>query len=286
MAKVIHLIFSFMRGFLVIVGRLLTSILLLSVCYACSIKENRESCPVYVTVLVDRFVQQGFNDGGISYSSGRDVKRSDISFLSHLREGHTCPCPRDYASVSVVAGMVNSSFRGDTLYVSKGREADPIWSYGESFVSKDEEYLVDAVPHKQYCKVKFSMDGSELGGDYPWRFRIKAACNAIDLVTSKPIKGDYETIVGPNHIDEWTTIIPRQMSNNMIMEIFLPNEGSQTDGRVDAVVDLGKMFEEKGYDWTAANLADVELRVGFAFASLSISIIDWEQNDKYINTEI
>lgn len=264
--------------------RLWVSVLVLGGAIAaagCSVKEDRSFCPVYVTVLVDRFVQQGFNDGSVSFSSGSVLKREETSFLSHLRDGCTWPCPRSLAGTAVVSGIVNGIFSGDTLLFRKGLEADPVWSYGESFSVDDDDYTVDAVPHKQYCKLKFVMDGAESSGKYPWRFRVKAGCNGINLVTSEPVKGEYQTIVGPNALGEWYTIVPRQSGNRLLVEIFLPDGDSHSQGRLEYVFDLGAVFEKASYDWTAPDLKDMEVRVDFSSADLKIEVIDWEGDDSY-----
>ena len=52
------------------------------------------------------------------------------------------------------------------------------------------------------------------------------------------------------------------------------------------MVDLGERFAEKGYDWTAADLADIAVKVGFTSTGLQIEVLDWKGDDSYRSIEI
>ena len=253
----------------------------------CSVKELRDECPVYVTVLTDRFIRQGLSDGVVSFHAAEPIDREEISFLSYIGKGFLQPCPREYARAAVLSGLEHERIEGTTLYVPYGKQAGLIWSYGESFSVRADEYLIDAVPHKQYCLVKFLFDESPVAPpDYPWRFRIKAGCNGLDIYTMKPVAGAYSCPVGPNSVGEWYGVIPRQEDNKLMLEIFLPDAGSETEGRTDYVLDLGSRFEAAGYDWKRENLDDIAVRVGFTAAEIRVEVLDWTGDDTYRNIEI
>ena len=254
---------------------------------ACSVKEDRAECPVYVTVLTDRFVQRGLNEGTLSFASEQPIRREDVNFLSLLDRGFTQPCPREYARASVISGLENGTLSEETLTVGPGLQADLIWAYAETFSVNADAYRIDAEPHKQYCLVKFTFDGSSTAPpDYPWRFRIKAECAGMNLYTLEPVTGFYSAPVGPNAMGEWYGGLPRQRSNNMQLEIFLPEQGSSTAGRTDYIVDLGRAFEEKGYDWTLEDLKDIEVQVGFVNTTVRVTVSDWDSEGGNWHVEI
>lgn len=259
----------------------------LSALAACSVKEDRTECPVYVTVLTDRFVQQGLNDGMLSFAGTQPVAREEVSFLSLLRRGYVQPCPREFARVAVLSGLENYMMADEVVHTVPGMQAGLVWAYGETFSAYADAYEVDAEPHKQYCLVRFLFDDSPVAPPgYEWRFRIKAACSGMNIYTLEPLEGEYSSVVGPNAVGEWYGVIPRQKSNNMVMEVFLPDAGSEKTGRTDYVIDLGAKFAEQGYDWTAEDLRDVEVKVGFTSATVTVNILDWEGDDGYDNIEI
>lgn len=253
----------------------------------CSVKELRDECPVYVTVLTDRFIQQGLQDGVVSFHGAEPIGRKEINFLTYIGKGYVQPCPREYARAAVLSGVENEHFVGTALAVPYGKQAGLIWSYGETFSVHADEYLIDAEPRKQYCLVKFLFDESPVAPPgYNWRFRIKAECNGLDIYTMEPVEGAYCCPVGPNAVGEWYGVIPRQKSNNMILEVYTPYADSETEGKTEYVLDLGRRFEEKGYDWTRDNLSDIAVRVGFTSAEIILDVQDWTGDDSYRNIEI
>ena len=173
------------------ITRAVLAVVILSGPLSCSVKENRAECPVYVTVLTDRFTQRGLSDGIVSFSAGQLIKREPVSFLSYLREGYEQACPRDFAQTAVLSGVENGRLSEGTLLYTTGSQADLLWAYGTSFSANSDEYVVDAVPHKQYCLVKFLFDDSPTAPEgYPWRFRLRAGYAGVDIYTLEPLPGD------------------------------------------------------------------------------------------------
>jgi hypothetical protein len=276
-----------MAGIRYLATRAILVMAVLSLAPGCSVKEDRIECPVYVTVLTDEFVRLGMNEGLVSFSGTRVIDREDVSFLSILRSGYKQACPREFARAAVFSGAENYILVEESMRVLPGCQAGLLWAYGESFSAKSDEYVIDATPHKQYCLVQFLFDDSPTAApDYPWRFRIRAACSGMDIYTLEPLEGDYSACVGPNAVGAWYGVIPRQKSNDLLLEVYLPEEGHEDRGRIDYVIDLGAKFEAMGYDWTAEDLRDVSVKVGFASAGITVSVQDWEGDNSYENIEI
>lgn len=108
----------------------------------------------------------------------------------------------------------------------------------------------------------------------------------MDLYTLEPVPGSYSATVGPNSLGEWYGVLPRQRVNNMLLEVYLPEAGNPALGRTDYVFDLGEAFERQGYDWTLEDLPDIEIQVGFVYASLTLHVRPWEGPDEYSQIEI
>ena len=276
-----------MAGIRYLVARAILGMAALSLALACSVKEDRIECPVYVTVMTDEFVRLGMSEGLVSFSGTHVIDREDVSFLSILRSGYCQACPREYARAAVFSGAENYILVEEAMRVIPGCQAGPLWAYGESFSAQSDEYVIDATPHKQYCLVQFLFDDSpKADPDYPWRFRIKAGCSGMDIYTLEPLEGAYSACVGPDALGEWYGVIPRQKANDLLLEVYLPETGHEEKGRVDYVIDLGAKFEAMGYDWTAEDLRDVSVKVGFTSAGITVSVEEWEGDNTYENIEI
>lgn len=255
--------------------------------FSCSVKEDRVNCPVYVTVLTDRFVDRGFEDGVVSFQDEGKVFGEHLNFLAGQTEEHVVSVSRDYARVSVFSGVENARISESTLYIPYGQPGDLLWAYWETFEAKDDEYVVDADPYKQYCLVKFLFDDSShapLG--YKWRFRIKANCSGMNIFTGEPLEGQYCCPVTPNAVGEWYGVIPRQNSNTMVMEVYLPIAGNEAEGCAEYVIDLGARFESVGYDWSKKDLEDMTVKVGFSSAGFDISVEEWKDDDSYSDIHV
>ena len=147
--------------------------------------------------------------------------------------------------------------------------------------------MLDAVPHKQYCLIKFLFgDEPNAPADYPWRFRLLADCSGMNIYTMEPVEGAYRSTVGPNVVGEWYGVLPRQRENNMRLEVYRPAGEDETEGRTDYVLDLGKAFEKQGYDWRREDLADIAVKVGFSEAGITLTVQEWEGDDHYHEIEI
>ena len=92
--------------------------------------------------------------------------------------------------------------------------------------------------------------------------------------------------MGPNALGAWYGVIPRQKSNDLLLEVYLPDSDREDTGRVEYVIDLGAQFEALGYDWTATDLRDITVKVGFASAGISLSVQEWEGDNSYEHIEI
>lgn len=276
-----------MTGIIHRFARAILGMAVLSVVSACSVKEDRLACPVYVTVLTDQFVQRGMNEGQVSFADAHLIGQEDISFLTFLRRGYQQACPREFARVAVLSAAENYYLDEDAIRVYQGRQAGLLWAYGESFSANTDEYVIDATPHKQYCLVHFLFDESPTAPpDYAWRFRIRAACSGLDIYTLEALEGEYTASVRPNAVGEWIGVIPRQKANKLLLEVYLPDSDNEREGRTDYVIDLGARFEAIGYNWSETDLRDVSVKVGFAMTNVSVEVLAWEQDDSYKTIEI
>lgn len=255
---------------------------------SCTVKEDRSGCPSYVTVNVDEFIRKGFSEGTVTVRTVRIAEQPALNLLEYLGDGYTTSVPRAPACVSVVSGLDRCAPRegGGLLAAPDGVPFDPVWAYSEEFIPEGDDYLVKALPHKQYCAVHFRLEDVEDPLAYPFVFRLRAATRGMDILTLAPAGDGYVTTVRPNVLGEFTGILPRQADNNMLLDVVLPDSDPDGEGEVYYTVDLGKKFAQKGYDWTKVDLDDIEVTVNFACADVEVRIIGWDRDDSYTDVVI
>lgn len=243
---------------------------------SCSVKENRVDCPVYVSVLLDRFYDNSLPDGMVIFDDADGHFSDNISFFPYLGVGYEYPANRHLSRCTVLSGIDRDKVDERSVTVPYGFQADMVWAYSETFSAEDDLYTIEAIPHKQYCQIKFRFDGTFIApAPYPWHYRIFGECNGFDLYSFEPIEGELCCPVGPNNFGEYSCILPRQKENKLLMEIFVPNEDSELEGTTEYTIDLGKRFQNVGYDWTKEDLDDIVIKVGFASGGIEIEVVDW-----------
>lgn len=273
-----------MRSRLTITASAILAVLLAC---SCTVKEDRTGCPSWVTVNLDGFVALGETEATLSFASPEGpVARNTVDILPYYGGGYVQAVPRTKIRVSVVAGTDNSIIQGDTVRVKRGRTADPLLMSSLTCHPMVDEYPVEAVPHKQYCRIDFVFPHLPSGLDYPFRFRIRTLWDGIGIYSLEPTGGEYEAVVGPNHLGEFFTFLTRQGDGPMLLDIFEPDAGSDVTGELQKTVDLGALFEAAGYDWHKEDLDDVALTVDFSRADVGIRVIEWERDDSYSEVEI
>ena len=183
-----------------------------------------------------------------------------------------------------MAGLERTVIRGDSLVTPFGLEADPLWMYGEEFVCESDEKFVTAVPYKQYCTLTIVVSGLGPGEEYEGTFRVRAADNAIDIYSRRPLRGEYLAVVRRSGTGVFSVRIPRQSGNDMILEFVRETAGK--DGTVDRVIDLGAEFSRAGYDWKRKNLQDVSAVVDHASAEITLSVTGWDEDESFGDIEI
>lgn len=243
---------------------------------SCTVKEDRVNCPVYVSVLLDRFLDNSLPDGSVVFDDADGHFMDNINFFPYQGVGYEYPMNRHLARVTVLSGLDHERVDDKVVRVPYGYQAGLMYAYTETFSAEDDLYTVEAVPHKQYCRIQFMYDGTFTApAPYPWHYRIYGECNGFDLYTLEPVEGKLCCPVGPNNFGEYACILPRQKENKLLMEIYVPYSDSELEGPTEYVIDLGKRFEDIGYDWTKEDLEDVIIKVGFASGEVNIDVVDW-----------
>jgi len=267
--------------------RLLAALLAAVSLAGCSVKEDRDGCPCWVSVNVDRFIAAGHHSGHVLYSSSEGVYNDTTDFNAHIGTGYGITVPREQVSCAVVAGCTQASrFSRDVVYTAYHAEADPLFAYSETFTRKSDEYTVTAVPHKQYCRISFKHVDRDMGVAYPYVFRISCKYNGYNLTTRLPEPGEYVWVAAQDRQGLYSMNVPRQGSYEMLFEVLQLKSADRWEAVPVYAKELGEEIRKAGYDWTAEDLADMEVTVDFSSMTSTVSVRDWEEDHTYSDTVI
>ena len=198
--------------------------------------------------------------------------------------------PRGAVGVSVI-GMPDrvghdgksAGYHGDEIRIPVGEQMDSLYGFFRMFYTRCESVLCDVDLHKEFCTVSFTlgMDGYTSPYDIEVWGNV-AGVSAWDLM---PVKGEFRYApVQKNGV--YQVRVPRQEDNSLeLVMLEMPDQvGHDGSGQVGkdgerVVVDrlpLGEYIARSGYDWTAEDLADVNVVLDLEMQQVMITVSGWD----------
>ena len=277
---------------------------------SCSIKEDRDGCPCWMTVdLSDVAESRQMSLEKRSNADYQSVTKSPQS-RQHIAESVVLrlrgnsdedavdyeyqvteavrvdvgaleyEVPRGLVGVSAVAlgrdfstplrsarnDKLKSGYEGDQIRILVGEQMDSLYGFFKMYHTRCESVLCDVDLHKEFCTVSFTL-GDE-GYSSPYDIEVwgnVAGVSAWDLI---PVKGDFRYApMQKNGV--YQVRVPRQVDNSLELVML---EDSEIVDRLP----LGEYIVRSGYDWTAEDLADVNVALDLEMQQVMITVSGWD----------
>lgn len=275
---------------------------------SCSIKEDRDGCPCWMTV---KMPGQAGHDGEKVGQDGRspvgagddgcvvlrlrgnsdedavdyeyqvtEAVRVDVGALEY-------EVPRGAVGVSAVAlGREipgQAGYDGDEIRIPVGEQMDSLYGFFKMYHTRCESVLCDVDLHKEFCTVSFTL-GKD-GYTSPYDIEVWGNVAGVSAWDLMPVQGDFRYApVQKNGV--YQVRVPRQEDNSLeLVMLEMPDQvGYDGSGQVGkdgerVVVDrlpLGEYIARSGYDWTAADLADVNVALDLEMQQVMITVSGWD----------
>lgn len=274
---------------------------------SCSIKEDRDGCPCWMTVDLSDVAESRWKSPEVqSNIEHQDVTKSPESrsnvaenVLLRLRGNSDedaveyeyqmteavradagtleYEVPRGSVGVSAVAfgrrvtgragndgGMPDRV--GDEIRIQVGEQMDSLYGFFKMYHTRCESVLCDVDLHKEFCTVSFTL--GDKGYSSPYDIEIWGNIAGISSWDLMPVKGDFRYApVQKNGV--YQVRVPRQEDNSL--ELVMLDD----DDIVDRLP-LGEYIARSGYDWTAENLADVNVALDLEKQQVMITVSGWD----------
>ena len=179
----------------------------------------------------------------------------------------------------------SAGYDGDEIRVPVGEQMDSLYGFFKMYHTRCESVLCDVELHKEFCTVSFTL--GEDGYSSPYRIEVwgnVAGVSAWDLI---PVKGDFRYApVQKNGV--YQVRVPRQEDNSLeLVMVEMPDQvghdgrspvGAGDDGERTVVdrLPLGEYIARSGYDWTAEDLADVNVALDLEMQQVMITVSGWD----------
>lgn len=248
--------------------------LLIPMAAACSIKEDRSDCPCRLRLDMSGTATMSHVKVNVAASDGslfsdEYVPAGTVAGAGNGHDGAALifEIPRGPAEIAAAAGDDGRFSDGNGLRIPLGEECPPVYTYC-STVDASGEYCEDKIVlSKNYCRISVKMTG-ESGAVYPFSLETLGNVSGYGFDMT-PEHGDFRYVMNPDAEGIFHVNVPRQYDSSLILRVA-------EDDRSLRDFAIGEYLEEGGYDWTARELADVELVIDYAKADLTLTVEDWE----------
>jgi len=257
------------------------SFLLLILCTllsSCSIKEDRSGCPCYLTVDLSQVLNASLTppswwDRDLRIAllqDGTTIRESRVPYEEAQPE-YVYQVPKGSVWVTGVLGLDAGLMTDGVVRYPEGQESDCLYVSSRLVPCEGEEARCVLEMYKQFSRIEIL--GLE---SFDYRMVVTAGCSGLDLRTREALEGRFRFPIRCEEDGSCHFRLPRQQSDDLMILLL-----DKQDGHLDNSIPLGRFLTDIGYDWNAASLSDVTVRVDFVTLSVSITISDWDRTVEF-----
>ena len=274
---------------------------------SCSIKEDRDGCPCWMTVEMpgqaghdgEKVGQDGrspvgaVDDGSVVLRLRGNSDEDAVDYEYQVTEAVRVDVgaleyevPRGSVGVSAVAfgnempdragyDGLKAGYDGDEIRVPVGEQMDSLYGFFKMYHTRCESVLCDVELHKEFCTVSFTLGDD--GYISPYDLEVWGNVAGVSAWDLMPVLGEFRYApMQKNGV--YQVRVPRQVDNSLeLVMLEIPDQVGYDGGRV--VVDrlpLGEYIARSGYDWTAEDLADVNVALDLEMQQVMITVSGWD----------
>ena len=237
--------------------RLALPVLLLCSSASCSVKEDRSACPCFLSVAIEnpspgRPVGLSFRCEG--FEDFREVTSDTVLVV---------PVPKQEVEVLALSGAALPSAGSGRLQIPLGFDSPPLYLFRGRVDAKADTASVKVLLHKHFCRLSMRFDGPPGWGEPYWA-EVRGQVDGIGL-DGEPSLGEFSCRLDDGGSVRLTRQAPEE---ELWLDVAMPD-------RVVRSFTLGTQMLGAGYDWTAADLEDLELQLDFSVTALTLHAGDF-----------
>ena len=225
---------------------------------SCSIKEDREVCPCYLTVVRP---DSGAGAQGKLYWY---LAAGDYG-LEGMLEGEEQACdievPRTVLRLIAVTGISGGLSEKSGFRIGEKESYPPVYYYKTDLDTRRNSLRDTIRLHKNYCNIS-------IGGDI--------SDNLTYMLAGSSCGFDWDGNILEGHFSSQFSLqgtafccrVPRQADSSLRLDIFRSEELLRS-------FPIGDIIAESGYDWTAEDLDDIEIRLDYQATGVDFTVNGW-----------
>ena len=226
---------------------------------SCSIKEDREICPCFLTVV------RPDSGTGAQGEVFWYLAAGDCRLEGMIAEGEKQVCdievPRAVSRLIAVSGIPGGLSGGRYFIVGEEESCPPVYYYKTELDARCNSLRDTIRLHKNYSKIT-------IRGDDPAGFTYMLAGSSCGFdFDGNIIKGSFRSQFIVEDTD-FCCRVPRQADSSLRLELYRM-------GKLQRSFPIGELIAESGYDWTAEDLEDIEVCLDYQDTSVNFTVNGW-----------
>lgn len=243
---------------------ILGAMILFCVLAGCTVTEDRTKCPCLLTLdfsTIDTLLVPHV-DVLLTSESGT-LGRLSLDADTFMPE-YLLDVPRSELMLNVYSCENLDAFFDCGIKIPQGKDCPRIYMHSSKIMSHAEKLTERVIMLKNHCVMDIVMDGES---EFKYWLYLKGNVCGYGL-DGTPVEGPFEfrpSVVGYN---TYQAVLPRQIDSSLVLEI---DDG---DGVVKKFA-LGEHLLSCGYDWSAADLQDLEVHIDWRMTVISVTVKEW-----------
>ncbi len=239
---------------------------------ACSVKENRTSCPSYITLDVSAYRE--YSDSAYVHLQDQAHEIRDTIDLEAGQVSREWASKKGMIVTYVFSNLDRSREKNGIVHIPPGEQADPLRAFCRRFECYEEIEEIKAEPDRQSALVhlKFKNVKSEV---FPYELEVISDICGIDLKGLTPVKGEFRYKLELDSEMSCKFYLPRQLPSSTPV-IYLSYEGVHID-----TLPFHSWIKAAYYDWESSDLQDIHIEIDQGMIQVSFMVDEWIQAGFY-----
>ena len=236
----------------------------------CSFKEDRGECPCSLRLVIDDACLSGPVDLAWTILN---ADMASVSAYGEIPDAITLDVPRCLADICVNVSGPGVMNKSGGLDIAAGDDCPPVFRCRTKVDCRRDyaEGMMDF--HKNYAELSCVLEHSGALGP-GLEYCVEGNVCGYD-VEGAPVPGPFQCALKCRKNSSGTMLaevaLPRQTDNSLKLKVSAP------DGELLREFALGEYIAASGYDWSAADLEDIVIRINIASTTLSVNILSGNQ---------
>ena len=238
---------------------------------ACTVREDRSACPSLVILDCSGVDVRALEEAGCDELcwtlSSEDFRREGRFPADELPSESVVEVPRGREAWLAVTAGDDGCFDPDAgLRIPEGESCPPLLAFCSGVDASLPEVRVPVILHKRYAVLEIRLRGllqESLG------YEVRGGVCGYGPYL-EPLPGAFRVPLSPDGEGCCRIAVPAQTDGSLSLCVY-------RYGELDRIFAIGGYILDSGYDWEAADLADLILEIDYVDGSVRLMIDQWSK---------